>query len=218
MSYSYASISRFGQPSGSPNLNDPLTYCLTDSMDKNFQHGVIGVTSGPRSKRCQSYMAERCATNWDGFCEYFYQEHRNPSKQWPNNRSWPDTLVPKFWTGQTSSLTIGDQLLKNSAETKYCTYPSCYPRTELFNPLDPNSPRITYWVPRDDSGGGCIPVCRVDPTTVDDDVLMDKMLSNPVASKDTIINICNTARREGVDLSGTKIGGVCKRYFENIGK
>lgn len=218
MNYSYAPISQFGKTRQDVNMNDPLTYCLTDTLDKNFQHGAIGVTSGPRSERCQTYMAQRCADKWDGYCEYFYRQNQQPYQQWPNSQIWPDTFEPHFWSGNTSSLSMGDQLLKNTAEAKYCTYPTCAPYTELFDPTNPDSPRLTYWSPVDGSGGGCIPVCRVDPKTIDDDVVMQRMLENPRAAAGTIINICNTSRRLGDDLSGTRLGAVCNRYFKNVNK
>ena len=218
MNSSYMPISQFGNTKqNQTNFNDPLTFCLADTMDKNFQHGAMGVTAGPRSSKCQAFMAERCANKWDGFCEYFYRKHRS-NNEWPNTRVWPDTFTPKFWTDQTSTLTIGDQLLKNAAETKYCEYPACAPYTEPFDPTNPNSAKVTYWRARDGSGGGCIPVCRVNPATVNDDVVMNHMLANPNAASNTIINICNTSRREGTDLSGTKLGRVCDRYFKNMGQ
>jgi hypothetical protein len=41
---------------------------------------------------------------------------------------------------------------------------------------------------------------------------MDRCLQNPTAAAPVLINICNTAKRNGTDLSGTKLGAVCQRY------
>lgn len=212
MNSSYMPYRQFG--SNVPTSNDPLTYCLADTMDKNFQHGSNSVLYGPRSAPCDQYMAQRCAKKWDGFCQYYMVEHSKQSG-WPNNRVWPDMAQPNVWHGQTSKLSLGEQLLKNTVEAKYCEYPGCIKKEESFNPLDPNSPKITYWT--DETGaGGCVPVCRVDPETVDNDVVMDLALQNPRVAGNTLINIINTAQREGLPLAGTKIGSVGQNYLRNI--
>jgi hypothetical protein len=209
----YSQISNFGnhQPpcAGS---NDPLTYCLQDSMDVSFQHGSTGQHYGPRSKKCQLYMAQRCAENWDGFCEYFYQEHgRNGT--WPNNQLWPNM-------GQSSSglampmMTTGEQLLQNTAERKYCTYgPNCVKRSEPFDPMIPNSPQLFYY---DSPESSCTPICRVNPAEIENDPVMNHLIVNPEIAPNTLINICNTSAREGTNLSGTRIGKLCDNYFQNI--
>jgi len=99
-------------------------------------------------------------------------------------------------------------------EAKYCTYPNATPHQELFNPLDPNSVKLTYY--SDEAGGGVIPVCRVNPATIDNDYVMNLALQNPNASYNTIVNVCNTSIREGTDLSGTKLGDVCNKYQQNM--
>jgi acetylornithine/succinyldiaminopimelate/putrescine aminotransferase len=50
--------------------NDPLTYCIGDNASQRFNHGSHAATYGQNSKACQVYMANRCAQNWDGVCEY----------------------------------------------------------------------------------------------------------------------------------------------------
>lgn len=201
----YASYQTFGENTPS----DPLTYCLADTMDKNFQHGTNAIHYGPRSAKCQQFMAQRCAKKWDGFCQWFLVEHSNPT-EWPNQRAWPNQFNPRVWNGTSSSLSIGNQLLKNTVEQKYCSYPTCQPREELFNPLDPSAGTVNVWT--DGTGGECVPVCRVDPKKIDNDVVMDMAIANPKITGNTLINICNTAKREGTNLNGTKIGKLCKRY------
>ena len=215
----YARIQHFGsiQPPCTGD-NDPLTVCLTDTMDKNFQSGSIGHLFGSRSRKCQLYMAQRCAENWDGFCEYYYRDRAGC--QWPDRQQWPNTVQPRGWAcqeGVAPPLTTGEQLLQNTAERKYCTYLNCEKQCEKFNPMDPSSPTITYYT---DTGYGenCIPVCNVDPSTIDDDPVMDRMIANPKAAAGTLINICNTAKRQGTDISGTKLGAVCNQYFQNMQK
>ena len=91
---------------------------------------------------------------------------------------------------------------------------NCTPKCEPFDPTNPNSPTVTYYGEADGADVDCIPVCNVNPAIIDNDPVMDRMLENTDAAAGTIINICNTARNNDTDLSGTKIGAVCDRYFK----
>jgi len=218
---SYANIRTFGQDNQPPcsGSSDPLTYCLVDTMDRNFQHAPVGNLYGPRSQKCQQYMAERCAEKWDGFCEYYYVAN-NPMSGWPNNQAWPNTVMPRAWVGDLGSpLSTGEQLLQNTAEIKYCTYENCIPRHEIFDPMNPNSPTLTYYNDPNGYGMNCIPICnKLNVSELDTDPVMQRMLANPKAAAPTLVNICNTAEREGINLSGTQLGGFCQRYKENLSR
>jgi hypothetical protein len=210
----YMNYAQFGNlSSDAESASNPLTYCLVDSMDKDFNHAPNGVLYGPRSQNCQLYMADRCADKWDGFCEYYYQKHQSRGN-WPENQSWPNTV--QFDGFQLQNNTLGNQLLLNTAEKRFCEYPTCVPKQESFDPMNPNAPKITYYTNPTDSSSGCIPVCRVNPSSIDKDPVMNRMLANPSAAAPIMINICNTAKREGIDLSGTKIGKVCRRYHQQM--
>jgi len=209
----YANIQHFGSNGGS---NDPLTMCLANTMDRRFQNGSApGALTGPRSMKCQNYMSQRCAQNWDGFCEYFYREH-GENGQWPNNQKWPIANARQWEVdhGIAKNLTTGEQLLRNTAERKYCQYTNCTPVCEPFDPTNPDSPSVTYYVGADGSQGSCVPICNVNPSTIDSDPVMERMLKNPEAAAGTLINICNTAKNNGTNLNGTKLGQVCKNYFQ----
>ncbi len=212
----YSNIKTFGPSTSSP--NDPLTMCLASTMDRRFQHGSApGELTGPRSAKCQHYMSERCAGKWDGFCEYFYKEH-GKGGQWPNNQTWPNT-IPRAWeqkAGVAQDLSMGDQLLRNTAEKRFCKYVGCKAIQEPFDPTNPDSPNITYYVGPDGSQSTCFPICSVDPSNIDNDPVMNRMLDNPNASAGTLINVCNSSKNNNVNLSGTRLGRVCDRYFENI--
>ena len=209
---SYANISSFGNRTYQGG-DDPLTFCLQETMDSKFQHGGIANIYGPRSQQCQAFMAERCAKKWDGFCEYAFREQRSN----PNNLPQPN-MIQQSWQNTSGlgqiSLDTGGQLLQNAAQRKYCTFANCTPRSEPFDPTNPSGARITVYDNMD--GRGCLPVCQADPATVDADPLMQRMLLNPVAAAPTLINICNTSRRNGVDLEGTQLGSLCKGYHANM--
>ena len=61
-----------------------------------------------------------------------------------------------------------------------------------------------------DGGGGCngTPVYTVNPQTIDDDVVMDKLLAKPNIAPVLLINIYNTMKRRNTlsKLHGTKLG------------
>lgn len=188
--------------------NSPLTMCLVDTMDRKFHHG--GETSqftGTRSVNCHHFMAQRCAKKWDGFCEYFYRENGPDG----GNRALTLNPIGKEWEAKYNTVqTLGEHMLKNTAEQKYCTFSDCTEKVVPFNPITPNSVQIT------EHHGACIPTCTVDPKTIDDDPVMNRLLDNPMVAPVTIINICNTMKNQNVDMANTRIGKVCQLYFDSL--
>lgn len=198
---SYAIISKFGQ-NNSAN-NDPLTYCLTQTVDTEFNHPTTPENFGPYSRNCQFYMAERCSKDWDGYCEY---ASYNRSKSFPNQAQerYDSSLVVSH------DMSNGESLIRNAAQRRFCTFTNCYKKQEPFDPNVANSPNVYYWT--NEGLGNCVPVCSVDPDTIDQDPLMDKLLNSPKIAPDILANICNTSQRKGINLTGTKIGNFCQKY------
>jgi hypothetical protein len=199
--------------------NEALTMCLTDTMDKYFVYGgEINHFAGTKSVNCHEYMAQRCADNWDGYCEYFYREN-GPTGQWPNNKLYLNP-INRPWeekVGIAQQKTMGEHLLRNTAEVKYCKFERCRSNccpatTQPFNPISANTPAIQS------NPSNCIPVCTVDPKTINSDPVMNRILENPTVAAGTIINICNNSKNRGIDLSNTKIGKLCDAYFQNLSK
>jgi hypothetical protein len=209
----YSSLKQFSNIN--PDLNRPIGLCISDTLDRKFQYGgTMGSNSGPMNPTCQAYMAERCAKKWDGFCEYYYKQYGPNGQKWPVQQTWPNT-VWRPWEAQygiSQNLTMGDQLLRNTAERKYCTLSGCRPVVKPLDPTDPNSPMVTTY----DSYEGCIPTCKVNPSEIDNDPVMNRMLANPDIAPATLINICNTCKNKNIDLRGTKIGTLCSNYFSNL--
>ena len=208
----YVRIKNFGFTSATPETTNPdhkaLGMCLSDTLDRKFKYGsAVGANSGPRSMQCQNYMAQRCADKWDGFCEYYYQQYGpNGSTPlipgaWPNSvwRPWEEAYGLNF------QMSLGDQMLKNAAERKYCKLQNCTPTVSPLDPTDPNSVKVATYA----DYTGCVPVCKVDPQTIDKDPIMNRVLQNPTIAAGTLVNICNTSKREGINLTGTKIGQLC---------
>jgi hypothetical protein len=147
-------------------------------------------------------MAERCAKNWDGFCSYYYDH--NQTQQYPNT-------VQNYKSNEIiqRGLVVGETLLTNSAQRRFCQFPGCVKVEEPFDPNVANSPLIYHY------NSNCVPVCSVDPKTIDSDPLMNRCLANPNVALDTLVNICNTSKRMGVNLNGTKIGNFCNKLNTN---
>ena len=196
----YKQLARFG--SSEVNVlpvfnNDPLTYCIGNNASQRFNHGSHAVTYGQNSNACQVYLANRCAQNWDGVCEYAASKPANEERS-----QVADTMFAG--NDQTVGLTPGEVLLKNTAESRFrIGMLNCELKTEPFDPVNPSSPYISYYV-----GQNCIPLYAVDPKTIDRDVVMNKILDNPKIAKQLLLNIKNTMVRQGTfhNLKGTRLG------------
>ena len=177
-------------------VNDPLTYCLVDNVDQMFLHGGNSVIYGPNSRPCQLYMAEYCANRWDKFCDF---ASMNTNTYFPNNVQGFDI---------NSNLTGGEALIRNTAARKYLIkMNNAWKKYEPFDPTVPTSPMISYWVGNNGYDSG-IPEYAVNPLTIDTDIVMNKILANPMIANHILINIYNTMKRQGTlsGLKNTKLG------------
>ena len=186
----YKSISNFGQSSADDPNNNPLTYCLINTVDSGFIHGGAGLTiSGKHSNNCQAFMASYCANKWDNVCEY---------------ASHDQSMYPNMLGNTTNFLTSGQTLIANAASRKYISkkYGTCDLTWQPFDPTVASSPLISFW-----EGKECVRVYEVNPKEIDNDPLMNKILQNPIVAWSILVNIYNTAlRNQKIDeLKGTKI-------------
>ncbi len=192
MNSNYRKISAFGSDMESA-VNNPLTYTMSDGIDQRFLHGSHADTMGEHSRESQLYMSEYCSLQWDGFCEA--------------SSSNTSTLYPHNYLGlgmSNAGLNAGQALIKNTAVRKYLI--KVIGADKLSEPFDPtvaNSPQITYW-----NGYDVIPVFAVVPSKIDSDIVMNKILLNPMIAMDLLLNIYNTMKRMGTlsGLKGTKLG------------
>jgi hypothetical protein len=180
--------------------NDPLTFCIGSNASQAFNHGSNAAIYGQNSPECQVYMSQRCAKNWDGVCEYAASHKANEEYA---------TRADTMGQGMKSliDLTPGEVLLRNTAMEKYRVGmqmgSNCELKTEQFNPINPSSPYMSYYV-----GNGCVPEYAVDPLTIDMDPVMNKLLDRPKIAMQLLLNIKNTMRRNGTlgNLIGTRLG------------
>jgi len=202
---SYANIIDFGPSVENEPNNNPLAYCMTTDLNNSFIH-TAGKKRGPYSKSCQMFMSDYCAANWDGACEY---ASANTNSNYPNTISQcnVNTQGACLGTGLGSQFTHGDMLVRNTAAKKYLSKisSSCCRKYEPFDPQVPTSPMISYF--ESDCRSKCIPIYEVDPKTIDNDPVMNKILYNPLIAIDILINIYNSAKRLGKldELKDTKL-------------
>ena len=198
----YKSVSDFGSNAYSP-VNNPLTYCMNDTMDKSFLHGGYSDTLGQHSKSCQLFMSEYCSDKWDEFCDL---ASRNTNIQYPNNAEGCTNAGDIACRGMTA----GEALIHNTAARKYLVkMHNAHKKYQPFDPTVPTSPMISYWVSDNCSYSNAgVPEYAVDPAKIDSDVVMDKILAKPIIAMNILINIYNTMKRHGTlgGLKGTKIG------------
>lgn len=211
---SYARIVNFGPSVEKTPYNNPLTYCMTSELDNSFVH-TAGERRGPYSKSCAMFMSDYCAKDWNGVCE---AASRN------TNNHYPNTAMPWMCdksgqggclgTGLGNQFTQGEILIRNTAAKKYLSKMSsnCCLKYEPFDPMVPTSPMISYWDASCDLRTACTPMYEVDPRTIDDDPVMNKLLSKPILGMDILLNIYNTAKRLGKlnGLQGTRL----YRFFQ----
>ena len=198
----YRKIQNFGANINSE-VTSPLTYCINDTMSQKFEHGSSGaMIYGQNSKQCQAFLGEYCAQNWDEVCEYASMNSR---------KYFPDNLKTSSIGGRPYNLlglTAGEMVVRNTAAVKYLiSMGNCVPKFEPFDPTVANSPMIQTWVSNTGTYD-CIPVYAVDATTIDNDVVMDKILTKPNIALDILINIYNNMQRAGLieSLANTKLG------------
>lgn len=217
----YKCISTFGAGAANVPVNNPLTYCLGQTLGSEFTHGTIGETiGGANGKHCQAYLAQYCASNWDNICEY---KSRETSTLYPNN------LQTCGAAGEIAckDLTAGEILIQNTATRKYVVElgGSCGIKYEPFDPTVAASPLVAFWGGGCHTQGndGCVPVYAVDPSKIDADPVMNKILNKPIIAWSLLVNIYNTAKRKGTlqGLKGTRIygffmSGYFQRYLKQM--
>jgi hypothetical protein len=201
----YRSINSFG-PSTTSDSTNPLTYCLNDNIDQRFLHGGNSDMYGQNSRPCQAFLSDYCAEHWDDFCEV---ASKNNTTSYPNNMG--------SCSSNNLANTAGDVLVRNTAAKKYLVaMGNCIQKFEPFDPTVADSPMISYWVPDCyNYTYSCSPLYAVDPKTIDDDIVMNKVLSKPYIAIDILANIFNTMSMKGTisQLKGTKLG---KFFDENL--
>jgi len=191
----YTSISNLGSK-GPSAVNNPITYCINDTIDPYFLHGDDFLNHGGQNcGQCQFFLSDYCAQGWDGYCEL---ASKNIQQRFPN-----------YMHPNTTNLTAGEILIYNTASRKYLI--KMAGGKKVFEPFDPtvaDSPMISRWEQDEQSPISMRPYYAVDPRTIDDDIVMDKILMKPSIAENILINIYHTMKSQGTlhHLYHTKLG------------
>lgn len=206
---SYSKIINFG-PSTHSAVNNPLTYCLNQTIDSKFLHGSVGDLYGQNSKHCQIFMSDYCANKWDGYCEY---ASMNTNIQYPNTLQECDDPSEAVCQG----LNAGEILIHNTAKKKYRTASTRQQKCEPFDPTVASSPMVCYDIASCGYTTGVDQYDILHPDSIDSDIVMNKILAKPQIAIGILVNIFNTMRRKNTlhTLSNTKLGNFFKsRHFQ----
>jgi hypothetical protein len=147
----YSKIIDFGSQinnqSNSPfNAANPITYCMFPTLGSQFMHGssTSNLLYGNYNQACETFMAEHCAQNWDGFCDAY--QKMNIDSYWPNS-GVVDAYAFKFAQAflKNNSPTVGQNLVRNAMNMKFLDYPYAKYSIAPFDPNTANSPNIKYY-------------------------------------------------------------------------
>jgi len=207
------------------NVANPLTYCLYWDSSTKFLHGSTARYYTPQCYECQNYMADYCAgkfndkNTWDPYCEIYYNNN--------NNNVWPNNAVINQSAANLSNccgnarcsvtggrLTTGEQLLRNSAERRFLEYPGCPTAYEVFDPNVGSSPMMMVPGCGQQSVDYTNAIVKINPATIDNDQLMNRVLKTPSIALDilAIIYAATKSQTKPLNLSGTRLG---KHYEAN---
>lgn len=176
---------------------------LDTTINGNFYMGKPNFQYGSRTLNGQlllsNYVAENASLS-DQFDDISLAAINLKGKGFPNN-------VPgcsqSCYQCPESDNQYGDMIVENAARMKYCVYPSGSYYQFPYNPTDPNSPILTQII------GSNTPVCTVDPSTIENDPLMNKILEAPEKHTNLLANIYKNTS----GLEGTRLGAF---YNDNI--
>lgn len=210
----YTNIQCFGSAGcGDDNdINNPLTYILPNELDSNFLHGSGAGLYDRYSKNGQIFAADYCANNWNGVCDLLSLDQQYAANSFP---------LAKGFGGTSAHVYSGDILIGNTCRTKYLLQVlDKYGQTPVkpiispYNPIQSDGYNISYYP------DGCVPVYGIkDPKNLDNDPVMQRLLSRPMLAPDVLVNIFNTHTRMGKmkDLLGTNLYKFFKsNYFKQM--
>lgn len=176
-----------------------LQYCFGNKSDSilMFGHGLLN-----DSRAAQVYAANYCSKNWNQICEISSADD--------------DTNVVNLVKPTVlRRLSRGEILVRNTAITKYMVgVYGAVKKQEYLHPQDSTSPIVTYWKSKNELHPMHMDF-SVNPSTIDSDPVMNKILEKPYIAMDILQNIHNNMKRTNKlgQLNGTKLGNFFMKHF-----
>lgn len=180
---SYTSICNFGTCMNQ-NLNEPLAMCLVQGTNRGFARGP-GNTNliGPKSTACLEYMSERCAQNFDGYCDMY----RNITNQSGDNY-FPNTASAR---NESGGVPLGNAFMATTLQKALFEYDQ--PKTlQAFDPLTASSPLVTKYAGGRDLSRAFLST-NFDFSQIDRSQLMQTAFSDPVVFGRTLYRLYQLA-------------------------
>lgn len=206
----YANISDFGNNSCSEALTpiqEALSHCLPRHTSHLSYHGSAAAHSGPHSDDCKSFLAEYCAYKWDKVCDTLAsdKEAHHTNKQ---------------INAAGEEMNNAEAHIRKTAGKKYIV--GMKHAEKFHRELNPVSSRpITVTHYRATGNITPVPVYMVDPKSIDQDPVMQRILESPQVYMDILINIYNSMKQAGKlqSLKGTRLGYfyTTNYYFSSRG-
>lgn len=189
MAKNYTKIIDFGkglnpQVQSPLNPSNPLTYCLFPTLNSQFIHGSSssGLLYDTNNANCTNFMAQRCAQEWDGFCDAY--QMINVDTFWPNTASIDSKAFELAQFFLQNKPAVGDNLTRNTAYLRFLSLPFEYPSVQPFDPTVANSPPVTIF-PNMVSTPSQLRL----PEKIDQDPYIQKMVENPKVCFDILARI-----------------------------
>lgn len=193
------------------NSANPLTYCLFPTLSSQFTHGSTSsnLLYGTYNPSCELYMAERCATNWDSFCNVYVE--KNPDDYYPNNGviNRDSYLLAQTYL-KNNKPTVGEMLVRNAVNLRFLDFPTLRGEKEPFDPNVANSPMITYY--RNNNSGISI-IKKIE--NVNENIHVHKMLENQAVCFDVLARLYLGYLRGEKNTENFKNSKLEKLFLEN---
>ena len=185
------------------NAANPLTYCITPSLNSQFFHGSSSSNQlySTMNTSCTNFMAQRCSTQWDDYCDAYLQI--NTDNYWPNM-----AVIDRLAYQNANQFfqirpTVGQNLLRNACYYKYIDTSDLSSSIEPFDPTVANSPLIKIFQEYVSRYSTVIHLS--DPEEIRKDTLIPKMLSHYPICMDVIgrIYLAFLRKEKGVHIENT---------------
>lgn len=193
---------------------NPLSYCMFPTLNSQFIHGSSSsnLLYGTNNASCVSFMAERCANEWDGFCEAY--QAINTDTYWPNDAMIDPTAYSVAQNFLRNKATIGENTIRNAGYLRFIRLPDYSPPAQPFDPTVANSPPVVIH-----NGPVCCSSVLIpaDGASIEHDPLIQKMLDFPMVSFDVLARIYLGILRNEPESAGYRVAKL-SRFFENNDK
>lgn len=174
-------------------------FCTFNDVDANLTRGGGGVMQkGPMSYNCVSFNKVDCSKEWDDRCEFLSKDTR------PKTSS-----ACSLWNYSNGAFSQGDDLVVEAARTKFCKISGGVEKT--FDVLDFTDCTLQN---TDMMAANSFDCNIEDPTSLDDDMLFNKMISRGLGN-DIVLNMYKNAINSGKNVSGTLLEKRVKEISRN---